>query len=150
MCRRHASTNNGRDLVENDIHPKSGEYPSVQNSRSWIELHPSRILKILTILMIGCVLCFLQLRDNSEIDDTTPDDVPPADVFEIIKAPLVIDRFYKESMKNDSHLPVGVRKMIVGFLGEPFVLEWRGTLLVAVHPNPIDFDLTDVWYEFVA
>eukprot|EP01083_Nonionella_stella_P128826 390496_1 len=143
MCRRHASTNNGRDLVENDIHPKSGEYPSVQNSRSWIELHPSRILKILTILMIGCVLCFLQLRDNSEIDDTTPDDVPPADVFEK-------PGFYNGFMKNDNHLPVDVRKIIVGFLGEPFDLKWRGTFLFAVHPHPIDFHRTGVWYEFVA
>eukprot|EP01083_Nonionella_stella_P128827 390497_1 len=69
------------------------------------------------------------------------------------KAPLLIDGFHREyNMKNDNPLDVDVRNVIIGFIRQPFYLEWRGSILYAIHPNPIDFDFNraGVRYEFVA
>eukprot|EP01083_Nonionella_stella_P003285 9370_1 len=151
------STNKNRGLVncvKNEIHPRAGKYAPVQPSRSWTEL-----LILLLVTFVVPFFAFFVLdrvlhgNDHPSSADTTSNyviKVPPTGVFEKYQAPLVIDCFYRESMKNDNPLHLDVLNIITGFICEQFVLEWRGTLLVAVHPNPIDFDLTDVWYEFVA
>eukprot|EP01083_Nonionella_stella_P196884 724162_1 len=154
MCRRHDSTNKGRDLVTNDIHPKAGKYSPVQLSSTLTQLGIILFLTIVGLLFV--TLWFRSVIGGAfgGIDHTTSNEVikvPTTVVFEKDKAPRVIDGFYKESTKNGNPLHVDVRKLLVSFIGEPFDLEWRGTVLVAVLPHPIDFYRHRIpRYEFVA
>eukprot|EP01083_Nonionella_stella_P128828 390501_1 len=151
------STNKNRGLVncvKNEIHPRAGKYAPVQPSRSWTEL----LILFLVTFVVSFGACFVLDRVLNGIDHpssavTTSNYVinePATGVFEKHQLPRIVEGFCNGTMKNDDNIPVDVRDLIIGFIREQFHLEWRGTYLFAVHPNPIDFDRTDMSYEFVA
>eukprot|EP01083_Nonionella_stella_P128823 390490_1 len=151
------STNKNRGLVncvKNEIHPRAGKYAPVQPSRSWTEL----LILFLVTFVVSFGACFVLDRVLNGIDHpssavTTSNYVinePATGVFEKHQLQRIVEGFYNGSMKNDDNIPVDVRDLIIGFIREPFDLKWRGTFLFAVHPHPIDFHRTGVWYEFVA
>eukprot|EP01083_Nonionella_stella_P003283 9368_1 len=151
------STNKNRGLVncvKNEIHPRAGKYAPVQPSRSWTEL----LILFLVTFVVSFGACFVLDRVLNGIDHpssavTTSNYVinePATGVFEKHQLPRIVEGFCNGTMKNDDNIPVDVRDLIIGFIREPFDLKWRGTFLFAVHPHPIDFHRTGVWYEFVA
>eukprot|EP01083_Nonionella_stella_P128825 390494_1 len=157
MCIKLCSSNKDRDLVTNDIHPKNEKYQPVQH------LCTCTFTKFVFLLIVAVL--FVEFWGRSLVErvnrgiDGPPSAVrttnyvinePATGVFEKHQLPRIVEGFCNGTMKNDDNIPVDVRDLIIGFIREQFHLEWRGTYLFAVHPNPIDFDRTDMSYEFVA
>eukprot|EP01083_Nonionella_stella_P003284 9369_1 len=157
MCIKLCSSNKDRDLVTNDIHPKGEQYQPVQH------LCTCTFTKFVFLLIVAVL--FVEFWGRSLVErvnrgiDGQPSAVrtsnyvinePATGVFEKHQLPRIVEGFCNGTMKNDDNIPVDVRDLIIGFIREQFHLEWRGTYLFAVHPNPIDFDRTDMSYEFVA
>eukprot|EP01083_Nonionella_stella_P065608 172073_1 len=100
-------------------------------------------------LIFATVLCggfFITLiliaaGDSSSKPTTNLDVTEPLvqDIAQFNGDNALISGYRRQYMNDDSYLPKEIRDMVANFIGLPFILEWRGSALVAVFPYyPLD------------